>query len=258
MSEFRLPCGNVSSASPRRESLHWVCRSVAGDLEGISEGRGCGGSCSRRRGVSRDFSAASCSPSLGGGESCIRVSVVGVALLLALTGIEGWRPRRAPWAGRSSARCDPGSFRWRRDFGVGARDLRLAQTYVVAVEHQTIQPEGRAAARWSREFLGRGRHIAADRSNGRLLLVHGGQSARIGPDPAFDLVIRLPDMAPWEIALLAQEQIGYVLVDRRFISEDAMVGYYFTTSTSPPIRRLFYHPSFVPQVRSTSADEPSP
>jgi hypothetical protein len=56
-------------------------------------------------------------------------------------------------------------------------------------------------------------------------------------------VNRLSITEPWQIALLRKHQIRYVLVDRRFVSEDAMAGYFFATATSPAIRRLLYFPS---------------
>jgi hypothetical protein len=167
---------------------------------------------------------------------------IGVAFLLALTGVEQWRPRRIPWAGQGAAVAAIGIIFAGGVIAGWPRDQRLAQPYVVAVGSQTIEPEGREVARWSRQHLGRGRRFAADISNGRLLLVQGRQFVRAGTSPPIDLVIRLPNMDPWETELLADERIRYVLIDRRYISGDAMVGNYFTTPTSPAIRRFLYPP----------------
>jgi hypothetical protein len=191
-------------------------------------------------------------------EVAIRASeffFVGASFLLALAGIELMRTRRAPLAGRVVALAVLGVVVAGGVISGWPRDLRLGQTYRVAVGDRVIEAEGRAAARWSRQQLGRGRVFAADASNARLLLAHAGEPTRTGSNPPIDFVIRWPIVAPWEIELLANQGVRYVLVDRRFVSDDAIAGYFLTNAKSPARQRLLYPPSSYrkfDRLRSTS------
>ncbi len=177
---------------------------------------------------------------------------VGVAFLLALTGVERWRPRHVRWAGRAVGAAAIGIIVMGGVIAGWPRDQRLAQPYVVAVGAQTIEPEGREAARWSRKYLGQGRRFTADISNGRLLLTEGGQFARVGSSPPFDLVIRLPTMDPWETALLADERIA-LRADRSSLHQWRCDGWHLLHHGEVAGTPSFPLPSCVlPQVRSAS------
>ena len=179
-------------------------------------------------------------------EVAIRASeflFVGASFLLALAGVGLLRTRRVPVVGRVAVLAALGVVVAGGVISGWPRDLRLGQTYRVAVGDRVIEAEGRAAARWSGQQLGGGRVFAADASNARLLLAHAGEPTRTGSNPPIDFIIRWPFFAPWEIELLANQGVRYVLVDRRFVSDDAISGYFFTNATSPARQRLAYPPS---------------
>ena len=114
-------------------------------------------------------------------------------------------------------------------------DIRLAQTVRVAVEGRVIEPPGLTAARWSRESLPRADHEAfgASGANSRLLLVYGGHPVHTGGIGGADGAIELPKLEPWQLKLLRDKQVRYVLMDRRAIADDQLSGYFFPTRISP-------------------------
>lgn len=114
-------------------------------------------------------------------------------------------------------------------------DLRLAQPFAVDADGVTIKPPESALADWARSELGPGHRVAADASNARMLLVYGGQRPLTGKHPDVRDVIRGSSLRPWQIRLLGDEAIGYVVVDRRRISDAASRGYFFC----PPNCALF-------------------
>lgn len=118
-------------------------------------------------------------------------------------------------------------------------EIRLAQALRVAAGSGVIEPEGLTAARWSSRWIGPDKRAAfgANGSDSRLLMVYGGQSVRTGGIGGADLAIELPLLEEWQIQLLADKSIRYVLMDRRKITDDTLAGYFFPTKISPPTWR---------------------
>lgn len=158
---------------------------------------------------------------------------LGVGLVLALVGLERWRPRVAPWLGRVLL---AGAFGVLLGGGVvlgWSSDLVLAKTFEISAGGATLRPEGVVAAQWAGKALGPGHRFAADASNARLLGAYAGEFAIAGTNPDVQAVIRDPRLDGWHVRLLRQYRIPYVLVDRRRVSEDPLAGYFFTTDSSP-------------------------
>lgn len=107
-------------------------------------------------------------------------------------------------------------------------DLRLGLPYRISVEDRILEPQGSAVARWTRTYLGEGRRIVTDESNGRLLIAEG-QFAIAGGAPNKDDVIRDDVLAPWMLEILHDERADYVLMDRRQIREDRLAAYFFAS-----------------------------
>ena len=179
-------------------------------------------------------------------EVAIRASeflFLGVSFLLALAAVRLVSRVGRDWVGPAAALVALAVVVAGGIIAGWPRELRLGMAYRVAVDDAVIESEGRSAARWSREWLGRRRTFAADVSNGRLLLAHGDEIARLGSNPPFDFVLRWPVISPWEMELLSNQGVRYVFVDRRFVSDDPISGYFLATSASPDRFRLLYPPS---------------
>ncbi len=110
-------------------------------------------------------------------------------------------------------------------------DARLAKPLQVSVHGRTLLPPGYVAADWTGEELGTGRRIAAEDSDARLLLTRARQTAITGTHPDVQDVLRAELLEPWMPRLLHQERIAYVVTDRRTISGDNILGYFFDVGT---------------------------
>ena len=160
---------------------------------------------------------------------------VGVALLLALAWAtaHGWSDSQVFRAAVTLVAvvifAGGVALGWRAEF-------RLAQTVRVAVDGRVIEPPGLAAARWSRDSLPRDDQEAFGANGGansRLLLVYGGHPVHTGGVGGADEAIELPKLEPWQLKLLRDKEVRYVLMDRRAITDDQLAGYFFPTRISP-------------------------
>ncbi len=160
---------------------------------------------------------------------------IGLAFVLALTVLELWSARRAPWLGRAIA---VGSVAVIFVGGVIAGwspSVRLARPLQVVVGDVTIEPQGFAAANWMKSVLGPGHQVATDQSNARLLLAYGQQTPLTGAHPDVKDLLGMADFPDWQVQEMQENDIRYIEVDRRSISWDNMEGYYFDETGGGPI-----------------------
>lgn len=109
----------------------------------------------------------------------------------------------------------------------------LASPLKVAVGSTTIEPQGFTAAEWARDGLPPQASMIADESNGRLLLTIAGKRPSIGLGPPTKLLLQSPGFSPYELWLLRQKRVKYVLIDRRQIANDTILGYFFDRNDRP-------------------------
>ena len=160
---------------------------------------------------------------------------IGLAFTLALGGLELWRPPRLPRLGRAL-------------FAVGAAivfmggliagwppELRLAHPYEVAVGSARLEPQGLNVARWSASMLGTGNRVGADVANCRYMLAYGMQYPLCGSEWDMRLLLTAKSLVPGHLQLIRNEQLRYILIDRRLISQDAMAGYFFDATGGGPL-----------------------
>jgi hypothetical protein len=160
---------------------------------------------------------------------------IGLALVLALTVLELWNARRAVWLSRAVV---VGSLAVIFIGGVIAGwspTLRLGRSLQVAVGDVTIKPQGFAAADWMKGVLGPDHPVATDQSNARLLLAYGQQSPLTGGYPDIKDLLGMAEFPDWQVTLMQDNDIRYLVVDRRSISGNNMEGYYFDETGGGPI-----------------------
>ena len=116
--------------------------------------------------------------------------------------------------------------------------LRLSLPYRVAVDGTSIDPQGVSLGRWSRGALGRGNGIAAEASDARLLQLYGEQRAVAGVFPDVQDVLHQGRLEPWMAQLLHDQDLNDVAVDRRALSADAALGYFFAPVGSSRAKEL--------------------
>jgi hypothetical protein len=105
--------------------------------------------------------------------------------------------------------------------------LRLALPYKVKIGAATVYPQGRMLARWAGGSLSSGQRFAASDADARLLNTYGGSFAIAGTNPDVLDVLQTATLPPWELALLRDQDIRFVAVDRRKRSFDIESGYFF-------------------------------
>jgi len=109
----------------------------------------------------------------------------------------------------------------------------LASPLKVAVGSTTIEPQGFTAAEWARQTLPTGSRMIADESNGRLLLTIAHERPSIGLGPPTRLLIQSTTFSPYSLSLLRANHTKYVLIDRRQIANDDILGYFFGRDDEP-------------------------
>jgi hypothetical protein len=105
---------------------------------------------------------------------------------------------------------------------------RLAAPYRVDAAGAVVESEQISFGKWAAERIGRGQRIASEESAARVLQLYGGQFAIAGRNPDVEDILHLPTLDPWMLELLSEHRIGYVAVDRRRVSADNMIGYFFS------------------------------
>jgi hypothetical protein len=160
---------------------------------------------------------------------------LGLAFLLAIGAVSLWRQSRFPWVGKIVFMVCVGILVFGGVIAGWPQGLDLQQPTVAQVGSFIAVPEGQAVAQWSQAALGPGNRIGADPSNARLLLLYGDQVAYSSSTPDIQDILRTPGFPPWQIKELQKYSIGYLLVDRRLVSRDAMTGYFFNPSQTAAI-----------------------
>jgi hypothetical protein len=113
-------------------------------------------------------------------------------------------------------------------------DLLLPRPVAVAADGAVIEPEGVAAANWTLQHLGPGKRIGADASNSRLLLSRAYAFVLAGPSPDIRDILLVPQLRPWQVRVLRDYRIDYLVVDRRKQSRDPLRGYAFCEAGRQP------------------------
>jgi hypothetical protein len=152
---------------------------------------------------------------------------IGLAFVLALTGLDRFAPRRAPWLGSALTAlllalvfCGGVIAGW-------PTSLRLSQPYSIEADSHVIEPEGRALAHWAGSRLPPTSRFAAPHADARLLMVDGNLYALSASDYTVHRVLTEPKLQAWELAFLRRHHLRYVVLDRRQRSFDNLAGYFF-------------------------------
>lgn len=153
---------------------------------------------------------------------------VGLAFVVAYTGLELWRPRFFPWLGRASVAAGLGIVLVGGAITGWPWDSQLAlPVRAQAKAGGTIHSPPLATARWARQNVRHG-IFAALTADSRLLLDPGGKT--VFSDYTADIVDILPDadLEPWAVPLLRRHGVRFVVADQREVGNDGIRGYYLS------------------------------
>jgi hypothetical protein len=105
-------------------------------------------------------------------------------------------------------------------------DAQLAKPLRVSAEGRRISSPPLALAEWAQREGPEGKWAAAT-ADANLLLVPGGRDVTTGSNPDVEDILTAPKLEPWQLRLLRENDLRYVVADRREISNDGLRGYFF-------------------------------
>jgi hypothetical protein len=105
-------------------------------------------------------------------------------------------------------------------------DAQLAQPLRISADGRDIESEPVALARWIGEYRPTGKFAAAD-ADARMILAPGGARAKTGDALAVKTILPETRLEGWELPLLHDHHVGFVVADRRRVATDAVRGSFF-------------------------------
>jgi hypothetical protein len=106
-------------------------------------------------------------------------------------------------------------------------DVQLARPLQAKADGREIDSEPLALAEFARKRID-GSRFAAPEADARLLLTPGGQVAFGGQGPDIQDIVGAPELESWQLPLLKENHLPYVVADRRNSADDTLRGQYFT------------------------------
>jgi hypothetical protein len=153
---------------------------------------------------------------------------LGLAFVLACSGLQDWCPRGRPWLGRASLTGALGVVLVGGAIAGWPWDLHLDSPLRASAEGRTISSAPLAMAEWAERNIPEDRRFGSTIANARLLLDPGERVAFAGKTPDIEDILNEPALSDWELPLLRENHIRYLVTDRRELSSDATRGYFFT------------------------------
>ena len=157
---------------------------------------------------------------------------IGLAFVVASSGLHRWQPRSSPLMGRLVLSAGFAVLLVGGGISGWPWDMQLAQPLRVAADGGSIVSQPLAMAEWARGEV-RGGRFAAPTADANMLLTPGGKDVTAGPSPDVEDILTDPNLASWQLPLLRENDLRYVVVDRRKVSADGIRGYYFSRDDSP-------------------------
>jgi hypothetical protein len=107
---------------------------------------------------------------------------------------------------------------------------RVPGGYEVAADESSVEPEGRAAARWTQRGLGRGNRVFTDRVNALMMGSLGLQDPQVGEVDGRPLptLFTAPELDADAQHIVSVDRLGYLVADKRISTDRPAVGFYFT------------------------------
>jgi hypothetical protein len=106
-------------------------------------------------------------------------------------------------------------------------DVQLARPLQATADGNEIDSESLALAKFAGDRLD-GSRFAAPEAEARPLLTPGHQIAFAGQGPDIEDIVNSGQVEPWQLPVLRENHLPYVVADRRLVSGDSIRGFYFT------------------------------
>jgi 4-amino-4-deoxy-L-arabinose transferase-like glycosyltransferase len=158
---------------------------------------------------------------------------LGLSFVLALAGLDRWRPAAVPWLGACLTGVSLSVVFAGGLISGWEPDLRVSQPYRIEADGHVIDPEGRQLARWVDTRLGPGQRLAASDGDARSLATYAAAYSVSGVYPDIVDILKTTSLPAWQVSLLHDNRLRYVVVDRRLRSFDTLGGYFFAVRSGP-------------------------
>jgi hypothetical protein len=162
---------------------------------------------------------------------------VGLALVVAMAGIERISVGRVRIIGPIVTAACVGVIFAGGVLAGWKPELRLAHPYRIAVGSHVINAEDLQLARWFGTHLGRVR-IGAPATDAGLIADNSQAVPFAGQNPDVVDVLQTTELQNFELSVIHDARLDYIVADRRLKSFDNLIGYYFglRPGAGPPDR----------------------
>ncbi|HET7507005.1 MAG TPA: hypothetical protein VFJ53_01480 [Solirubrobacterales bacterium] len=106
-------------------------------------------------------------------------------------------------------------------------DVQTARPLQATAKGEEIDSESLALAKFAAGRMD-GSRFAAPEAEARTLVTPGDQIAFSGQGPDIEDIVNTGQIEPWQLPLLQEYHLHYVVTDRRLASGDSIRGFYFT------------------------------
>ena len=173
-----------------------------------------------------------------GGETGDRATefvFLGVVFVLAIGATQFWFSHASSWRRRAIIIAVSGVICFgQMVLGSGQPWSLLPGPFLVSADARSIEPEGITAAEWASSYLGSGQRIASDRINTLLMATYGGEQAETSGSGNIPIALAFTSLqfGSGVVAILQQDRIQYLVIDRRLSTSLPYVGTYFNQPAS--------------------------
>lgn len=172
------------------------------------------------------------------GNRTTEFTFLGIAFVLAIGTTEFWFSRTPDWRRNAMVLGAVGIiFFGQIILGTGTAGAPLPGPYRVSADALSIEPESIDAAEWAGSYLGPDHRVATDRDNKLLMATYGNEwvVTNVNSERPVTWVFVLPQIGPTVEAILQQDSIQYLVVDRRLSTGLPFVGSYYDLPDTHPI-----------------------
>ena len=153
-----------------------------------------------------------------------------IACVLAIFIVQFWPTRRLNWKQTSLLTCAISVvFLGGLILGNGSTSSILPGPYLVSADERSIEPEGIQSALWASAYLGPNNRMTTDRINQLLMSLYGNQRLVTPTQDHIDdeAIFFSSTLSSYDIAVLQQAKVRYIVVDLRLSTALPFVGFYF-------------------------------
>jgi energy-converting hydrogenase Eha subunit A len=163
---------------------------------------------------------------------------IGLAFVLGCVGLERWRPEAAPWLGRTLTAAALTIVVIGGAIAGWPWDSQLAHAVKTSSEAgPTISSPPLAMAEWAKKQDSEWNY-GAQTATSRMLLDPGDQKVYSDFEANLVEVIPATKIFPFQIALLREAHIRFVVIDRRAVAGDGIRGFFFSEGAPATSGRL--------------------